>query len=142
MAWDLNGRTALITGAASGIGAQLARQLAGRGMRLALLDIDGERLAGVAGALPDGAATATADVRDRAGLDAAVEELAGQLGGFDVAAANAGIATGGPLRLVGLDTRLSDRVLRSAVAPMDEAFARAAERVGVDAAARPPKRFI
>jgi NAD(P)-dependent dehydrogenase (short-subunit alcohol dehydrogenase family) len=103
MNWNLDGRTALITGAASGIGAELARRLSGRGMRLALIDVDGERLESVAATLP-GAAIAVADVRDAEGLAAAVDALAERHGGLDVAIANAGIATGGPLRMVGPET--------------------------------------
>ena len=48
MTWTLEGRTALITGAASGIGAELARQLTARGMRLGLIDVDGDGLKRVA----------------------------------------------------------------------------------------------
>ncbi len=103
MAWDLQGRTALITGAASGIGAALAGALAGRGMRLGLIDVDGDRLARVAETLP-GAVTEVADVRDRGALDTAIEDIVERLGGLDVAVANAGIATGGPARMVGPDT--------------------------------------
>jgi NAD(P)-dependent dehydrogenase (short-subunit alcohol dehydrogenase family) len=103
MAWNLNGRTALITGAASGIGAALARALAGRGMRVGLVDVDGDRLAAVAETLP-GAVSAVADVRDRGALDTAVEDIAERLGGLDVAVANAGIGTGGPARMIGPDT--------------------------------------
>ncbi|HWK26659.1 MAG TPA: short-chain dehydrogenase/reductase [Solirubrobacter sp.] len=100
MTWDLDGRVAVITGGASGIGAELARQLAAKGMRIGLIDRDAERLATV---LPS-AETAVADVRDAAALTRAVDDLAARLGGIDVAIANAGIATGGPLRLVGPDT--------------------------------------
>jgi NAD(P)-dependent dehydrogenase (short-subunit alcohol dehydrogenase family) len=103
MAWNLEGRVALITGGASGIGAELARQLAGRGMRLGLIDVDQTSLEAVAAGLP-GAEIAVADVRDTAGLTAAIDELAARLGGIDVAVANAGIATGGPLRLVAPET--------------------------------------
>jgi NAD(P)-dependent dehydrogenase (short-subunit alcohol dehydrogenase family) len=103
MAWNLDGRVALITGAASGIGAELARQLAARGMRLALTDVDGDALSAVAERLP-GTRTAVADVRDADGLGAAIDELAARCGGLDVCVANAGIATGGPLRLVGPET--------------------------------------
>src|SRR4051812_5585170 len=103
MAWNLDGRVALITGAGSGIGAELARQLAARGMRLALIDVNGDAPASVAAGLP-GAQTAVADVRDAAGLAAAIESLAERCGGIDLCVANAGIATGGPLRLVGPDT--------------------------------------
>jgi NAD(P)-dependent dehydrogenase (short-subunit alcohol dehydrogenase family) len=100
MAWDLHGRTALITGGASGIGAELARQLAGKGMRIGLIDRDADRLDG----LVPGAETAVADVRDAEWLTATVDELARRLGGIDVAVANAAIATGGPLRMVAPET--------------------------------------
>jgi NAD(P)-dependent dehydrogenase (short-subunit alcohol dehydrogenase family) len=102
MAWELSGRTALITGAASGIGAALARALAQRGMRLGLVDVDGDRLARVAEDLP-GAVTEVADVRDRGALDTAIEDVVERLGRLDVAVANAGIATGGPCRMIGRD---------------------------------------
>jgi NAD(P)-dependent dehydrogenase (short-subunit alcohol dehydrogenase family) len=103
MVWNLDGRVALITGAGSGIGAELARQLAAKGARLALIDVNGEALAAVAERLP-GAQTAVADVRDAAALTAAVDDLAARCGGLDVCVANAGVATGGPLRLVGPDS--------------------------------------
>jgi NAD(P)-dependent dehydrogenase (short-subunit alcohol dehydrogenase family) len=103
MNWSLQGRAALITGAGSGIGAELARRLAARGMRLALVDIDGAHLEAVAAELP-GAETAVADVRDSSALTTAVDALADRLGGLDVAVANAGIATGGPLRLLANET--------------------------------------
>jgi NAD(P)-dependent dehydrogenase (short-subunit alcohol dehydrogenase family) len=103
MDWNLDGRVALITGAASGIGAELARQLAGRGMRLGLIDINQAPLEAVA-AQTCGAETAVADVRDAAKLTAAVDDLVRRLGGIDVAVANAGIVTGGPLRMVAPET--------------------------------------
>src|SRR3954447_24524623 len=96
MGWNLDGRVALITGGASGIGAELARQLSARGMRLGLIDLDADRLDGIV----PGAETAVADVRDGQGLTAAIDDLSQRLGGIDVAVANAGIATGGPLRLI------------------------------------------
>ena len=103
MTWTLEGRTALITGGASGIGAELARQLAARGMRVGLIDVDGEGLERVAAGIR-GAETAVADVRDPVALTAAIDALADRLGGLDVAVANAGIASGGPLRLVAAET--------------------------------------
>ncbi len=103
MTWTLEGRSALITGGASGIGAELGRQLTGRGMRVGLIDVDGEGLERVAAGLR-GAETAVADVRDPIALTAAIDALADRLGGLDVAVANAGIATGGPLRLVASET--------------------------------------
>jgi NAD(P)-dependent dehydrogenase (short-subunit alcohol dehydrogenase family) len=73
------GRTALVTGAASGIGRCFAEALAARGERLALLDVDAVGLATtVAQARAHGGevASATADVADRAAVEAA---LAGML---------------------------------------------------------------
>jgi 3-hydroxybutyrate dehydrogenase len=45
---DLNGRTALVTGGASGIGAACARELAGRGATVTIADLDGDRAQSVA----------------------------------------------------------------------------------------------
>ena len=100
MSWNLEGRVAVITGGASGIGAELARQLSRKGMRLGLIDLDAERLKDIV----PGAETAVADVRDAERLTAAIDDLAQRLGGIDVAVANAGIATGGPLRMVAPET--------------------------------------
>ena len=69
----------------------------------ALIDIDADPLEAVAASIP-GAETAVADVRDARGLTAAIDDLARRLGGIDVAVANAGIATGGPLRMVAPET--------------------------------------
>ena len=72
-------------------------------MRVGLIDVDGEGLERVAAGIR-GAETAVADVRDPVALTAAIDALADRLGGLDVAVANAGIASGGPLRLVAAET--------------------------------------
>ena len=102
MRWEIAGCSVLITGAGSGIGAELARRLHARGARLALLDLRPDPLAALAATLP-GAETAVTDVRDREALTAAVDDLAARFGGLDVAVANAGIATAGPVHLTGPD---------------------------------------
>jgi NAD(P)-dependent dehydrogenase (short-subunit alcohol dehydrogenase family) len=86
----LAGRRALITGAARGIGASLARRLHRRGARVALLGLEPELLAGVAADCGD-APWSECDVTDRDAVDRRVAELVGELGGLDVAVANAGI---------------------------------------------------
>src|SRR6185369_4940623 len=50
--FEFAGGTAVVTGAASGIGEALARDLTARGMDLVLLDVDAARLASVAASLP------------------------------------------------------------------------------------------
>src|SRR4051812_35987674 len=100
MAQDLAGRRVLVTGAGSGIGAELARRLSARGARLGLLDRRAGPLAEVAAAL-SGAGTAIAGLRDAPALTAAVDDRARRLGGIDVVVANAGIATSGPVHLTG-----------------------------------------
>jgi NAD(P)-dependent dehydrogenase (short-subunit alcohol dehydrogenase family) len=101
---NLSGSSVLITGGASGIGAALARKVTEKGARVGLVDRDADGLARTAEGLA-GAETAVADLRDREGITGAVDDLAARLGGgLDVVVSAAGIATGGPLRLVGPDT--------------------------------------
>jgi NAD(P)-dependent dehydrogenase (short-subunit alcohol dehydrogenase family) len=87
----------LITGAARGIGAESAKQLATRGHDLALLGLEGDLLEEVAAECgpPTRATAYEVDVTDHERLDATVAEAVGKLGGLDVAMANAGIASGG-----------------------------------------------
>lgn len=92
---DLRGRRVLITGAARGIGAELARRLHSRGARPALLGIEPELLAEVAGPLR--APWAEADVADAEQVSRAVEQLVTDLGGLDAFVANAGIAAQMPM---------------------------------------------
>ncbi|MFT4259475.1 SDR family NAD(P)-dependent oxidoreductase [Microbacterium sp.] len=73
---DLSDGTTVITGAASGMGAEIARILAGRGVGLALVDRDAEALAEVAGALTGSTVTThTVDVRDDEAVFAAAEAI-------------------------------------------------------------------
>lgn len=95
---ELTGKRVLITGAARGIGAALAQKLASQGARLALVGLEPEQLAAVAERCGEGTFVAEADVSNPEQVTAAVDTAAEALGGLDVVVANAGIATGGPLR--------------------------------------------
>jgi NAD(P)-dependent dehydrogenase (short-subunit alcohol dehydrogenase family) len=85
-------RTVLITGAASGIGRQLALTLAAEGARIGALDCNAPALDVLVAQLGKSAAVAVADVTDLAGMRRAVAELEARLGPTDVLIASAGIA--------------------------------------------------
>jgi len=105
----LRGRRVLITGAARGIGAGLAERLASHGARLALVGLEPEKLADVAWRCGDGTFVAECDVSSNEQVTRAIDDAAEALGGLDAVVANAGIATGGPLR--SQDLRAWERVI-------------------------------
>ncbi|MER6120754.1 SDR family oxidoreductase [Streptomyces sp. A0642] len=81
---DFEGMNALVTGGASGIGAAVANQLAGRGARVAILDRE------TAGA-PEGVLALEADVTDDDAVREAVDRAAAELGSLHTLVSNAGI---------------------------------------------------
>jgi hypothetical protein len=95
---DLSGRSALVTGASSGIGAATARRLAAEGADVALLARREARLESLAADVEaeHGVETAVvpADVRDEDAVAAAVERTLDSFGRVDVAVVNAGVARG------------------------------------------------
>jgi short-subunit dehydrogenase len=97
------GRTAVLTGAASGIGEQLAYGLAERGSSLILVDRDAEGLARVADRVRGTVKVDThvVDLADRAAVTALGEELAAKP--VRLLINNAGVALGGRFRQVTLD---------------------------------------
>lgn len=105
----LPGQRVLITGAARGIGAALAERLAERGARLALVGLEPEAMEAVAQRCGEGTFVAECDVSSNEQVVEAVDSAAAALGGLDAVVANAGIATGGPLR--SQDIRSWERVI-------------------------------
>ena len=89
---ELNGRVVFITGAARGIGAEVARQAHARGARVALVGRRLKPLQQLAAELGDGAAAFRADVSDLDALQRAADATVARFGGIDVVIANAGIA--------------------------------------------------
>ena len=92
---DLKDRTAVVTGASSGIGAETARALAGAGARLGLGARRADRLDELVKDLPgEGHITAPLDVTDEESCASFVESAAGALGRIDILVNNAGLALG------------------------------------------------
>jgi len=94
----LRGKVAVVTGAARGIGAALALELARRGASVALVGLEPAELSAVAEscAALSAAMAWSADVTDRDQLARVAAEVVTHFGGVDVVVANAGIAIGGP----------------------------------------------
>ncbi|MGY4098989.1 SDR family oxidoreductase [Nocardia sp. R16R-3T] len=93
----LTGKIVLITGGASGVGAEVARRLRARGAHLVLIDVDAPRLRQLAKELggDEHVVAVSADVRDLAAMQAAVAQGIEKFGGIDIVIANAGIASYG-----------------------------------------------
>jgi Short-chain alcohol dehydrogenase of unknown specificity len=87
---NLDGKTAVITGASRGIGAALARMLHERGVKLGLASRSGDDL-GLAGAVAQ-----PCDVRDLDALTRLCDATAEAFGGIDIVVANAGVGAYGP----------------------------------------------
>src|SRR5215469_10489173 len=97
-----DGRTAIVTGAASGIGRALSSALAVRGAHVVMADIDDVGVKSAADALssasPGRTTPAVLDVTDSAAFAALVGQVAEEHGSIDLLFNNAGIGVGGPVR--------------------------------------------
>ena len=92
----LDGQVVVVTGAARGVGALLARKLSARGATLALVGLEPDELREVAASLHGPAHHWYADVTDHEALSRIAKEVKLRFGKVDVVVANAGVATGGP----------------------------------------------
>jgi dihydroanticapsin dehydrogenase len=106
MELGLRGRTALVTGAAGGIGSAAARALIAEGARVALLDRDAGSLAALARDLGDAASIHAVDVTDEHRVASAVADAVERWGGLDVVIGCAGIS--GPVGTPLAETSLAD----------------------------------
>ncbi|MFZ1426019.1 MAG: SDR family oxidoreductase [Geminicoccaceae bacterium] len=105
--FNLEGRTALITGSAQGIGLALAEGLSRAGARVVLNGRDSGKLEAAAARLrADGAAVATAifDVTDQEAVDAGIERIEREIGPLDIVVNNAGIQRRAPLESYAAET--------------------------------------
>jgi NAD(P)-dependent dehydrogenase (short-subunit alcohol dehydrogenase family) len=90
--YDLNGKVALVTGGARGIGYETARQLHERGASIAVLDLDADEARDAAERIGPRALGIGADVCDQGAVMSAVAVVVERFGRLDIAVANAGIA--------------------------------------------------
>lgn len=89
---DLAGKTALITGGATGIGRAIATALAAHGMRVAIADIDLDSARKAAKEIALSAVAVQMDVTTRESVDAGFAEAVAHLGRIDRVVANAGVS--------------------------------------------------
>ncbi|MFI1337878.1 SDR family NAD(P)-dependent oxidoreductase [Streptomyces sp. NPDC020845] len=89
---DPKGRTALVTGGASGIGAAICRELAAAGTRVLIADVDEAGARRVADELPDATALAV-DLDDQHEVAALGRDVIDRFGGVDILVNNAGVST-------------------------------------------------
>ncbi len=87
----LAGRIALVTGAAGTMGLATVRALIADGMRVAMADVDRDRLAALGRELAPDATSFRVDVSDAAGAEMAVRQIESEIGAIDVLVNNAGV---------------------------------------------------
>jgi NAD(P)-dependent dehydrogenase (short-subunit alcohol dehydrogenase family) len=90
---NFEGKCAVVTGAASGIGRATAEAFVTEGARVAMVDRDAERLAEAAAAIGAAAAPFTADLSDRAVFEPLVRQITSVLGPIDILVNNAGVVS-------------------------------------------------
>jgi NAD(P)-dependent dehydrogenase (short-subunit alcohol dehydrogenase family) len=92
---DLEGRVAVVTGAAGGIGLALVAQLAAAGMRVVMSDLDGERLEAAAAGVDGDVETMEANVARPADVEALAAQAHTRFGNVHVICNNAGVTRPG-----------------------------------------------
>ena len=110
LSFALDGKVALVTGGASGIGAAIVDTFVGKGARVAVVDLDGDSAAKKAAEHGDLAAGFACDVTDAAAVDAAVDAVLARYGRIDIVVNSAGVAILAPaedLTLSAFDTTIN-----------------------------------
>lgn len=104
-AYDVNGRVAIVTGGARGIGFATAQALQARGASVTIVDLHADASEAAAARLGGGALGIGGDVSARADMQAAVDATVERFGGLDVCVANAGtVARAATVRVMSPET--------------------------------------
>ena len=113
MAGELEGKVALVTGSAGGIGRATALMLGAMGADMVLLDLKEEALGETAEAIASRgrcAHTIAIDIRERNAVKAAIAEAEAAVGGIGILVNNAGVGLGGPGDLENIEDADLDRM--------------------------------
>ena len=109
-AFDPNGKVALVTGAARGIGFETARQLHMRGASVVVVDLNAGEAREAAERIGERAIGIATDVTDHSAVMQTVAETVERFGGLDIVVANAGIAQGQTATTRGISVEEWERV--------------------------------
>lgn len=109
-AYDPNGKVALVTGAARGIGFETARQLHMRGASVVVVDLNAAEAREAAERIGERAIGIATDVTDHSAVMQTVAEAVERFGGLDIVVANAGIAQGQTATTRGISVEEWERV--------------------------------
>lgn len=93
MTSEFEGKSVVVTGGASGIGAAICRVFHEAGAEVTVLDLDAERAAAFVAELGGAARSGSIDVRERGSVAAAFDRVIAERGGIDILCANAGVST-------------------------------------------------
>lgn len=99
----LEGRSAIVTGAAQGIGLAIATTLAGHGARVTIADLDGDKAQAAAAAIGPAARGVACDVTSEESVASLVAGAVESYGGLDVIVNNAGITRDASLKKMTLE---------------------------------------
>ena len=94
---ELQGKVALVTGAAGGIGRAVVEELAAKGACILAFDLDGDGATDAVNSLGDAGVAVGGDVTDEAAVHEAFAGAVAAFGGVDIVVSNAGIASSAPI---------------------------------------------